>query len=164
MATTYEPIATTTLSSAAASIDFTSISGSYTDLRVVLVAASDAGASIYCRYNSDTGTNYSSTRLTGNGTAAASASQSNTAVPNSGRMPVSSTIFGLTTIDIFSYAGSTYKTSLIASSSDQNGSGEEFLNVNLWRSTSAITAVNLVPSSGNFVIGTKATLYGITKA
>ena len=36
MATTYEPIATTTLGSAAASITFSSIAGTYTDLRLVL--------------------------------------------------------------------------------------------------------------------------------
>ena len=39
MAATYEPIATTTLTSTQSSVDFTSISGSYTDLIVVANAA-----------------------------------------------------------------------------------------------------------------------------
>jgi hypothetical protein len=43
MAITYEPIATTTLGSAAADVTFTSISGTYTDL--VLVAVTQIGSS-----------------------------------------------------------------------------------------------------------------------
>jgi hypothetical protein len=73
MAITYEPIATTTLGSAAADVTFTSISGTYTDL--VLVAVTQIGSSgdyLGVQFNSDTGTNYSRTRLSGNGTSASS--------------------------------------------------------------------------------------------
>ena len=41
MPATYEPIATTTLGSAATNITFSSIPATYTDLRLVLVARSD---------------------------------------------------------------------------------------------------------------------------
>ena len=81
MASTYEPIATTSTTSNATTVTFSSIPGTYTDL--VLVggyATSDATNNVpYIEFNSDVYTNnkYSSTRLRGNGTAASSARRSN---------------------------------------------------------------------------------------
>ena len=73
MATTYDKIATTTLSSAAASIDFTSIAGTYTDLRLVIVGKyTSAGGNTRIVFNSDTSSLYSSTRIAGDGTSASS--------------------------------------------------------------------------------------------
>jgi hypothetical protein len=165
MPTTYDKIATTTLSSAG-TITFSSIPATYTDLRIVLVSKSvSSGANVQFRFNGDTGTNYSFTYLRGDGTSASSyretnntfgylADQSSSTQPNMG------------TLDIFSYAGSTFKTALATYSDDRNGSGYVFALVNLWRSTSAITSVSLSPSNfgGNFQAGTTATLYGILKA
>jgi hypothetical protein len=168
MATTYEKIATTTLGSAAATIEFTSISSAYTDLRIVLVATTDTGGkSPQLRFNSDSGTNYSMTELTGNGSSAATNQQTNRNqvdlyYSGSG---TSATIPMMWTIDIFSYAGSTFKTCLITRSSDQNGSGEVMREVSLWRNTAAITTILFrLSTSGNYATGTTATLYGILKA
>jgi hypothetical protein len=168
MATTYEKIATSTLGSAAPTIEFTSISSAYTDLRIVLVATTDTGGkSPRLRFNSDAGTNYSMTELTGNGASAATNQQTNRNqidlyYSGSG---TSATIPMMWTIDIFSYAGSTYKTCLVTRSSDQNGSGEVMREVSLWRSTSAISTVLFnLSTSGNYATGTTATLYGILKA
>ena len=158
-------IATTTLGSAAATIEFTSISSAYTDLRIVLVATTDTGGkSPQLRFNSDTGTNYSMTELTGNGSATATTQQINRNqvdlyYSGSG---TSATIPMMWTIDIFSYAGSTFKTCLITRSSDQNGSGEVMREVSLWRNTAAISTVLFrLSTTGNFNAGTTATLYGI---
>jgi hypothetical protein len=76
----------------------------------------------------------------------------------------STTIPFLTTVDIFSYAGSTYKTALSTASADQNGSGAVIYSVQLWRSTAAITSFTISASSGNLSSGTTAQLYGILKA
>ena len=163
MPATYEKIATTTLGSATTSITFSSIPGTYTDLRLVIVNQVSAGAqSIAIRFNSDTGTNYSTTWLTGDG-ASASSSRTTSLTSLSGMRARSENI-GFGTMDIFSYAGSTKKTSLITSSNDLNGSGEIYTIVGLWNSTSAITNIELFVSSRNFNIGTTATLYGILKA
>jgi hypothetical protein len=71
MAITYEPIATTTLGSAAATVTFSSISGAYTDLIVVANLAQSAGSnSLRFRLNGDTGSNYSATILRGYGSTA----------------------------------------------------------------------------------------------
>ena len=164
MAITYEPIATTTLGSAASSITFSSIPATYTDLRLVFVGTSAANVPGEMRFNGDTGSNYSRTYLSGNGTSASSSSDSNQTNISMGASAITSTPL-MNTVDIFSYAGSTFKTCLIASSDDRNGSGTVDRQVALWRSTSAITEIRLtVDLTANFTTGTTATLYGILKA
>jgi len=168
MPATYEPIATTTLGSAAANIEFSGIGSTYTDLRIVLVAQNNNADWGFFRVGNgtiDTGTNYSFTQLSGNGSSAASSrttSISYGAFENVSGL--SNTQWGFYTLDIFSYAGSTNKTILATGSRDTNGSGNVATYVNLWRSTSAITIIRLYPNSGTFTAGTTATLFGIKAA
>ena len=166
MPTTYEKIATTTLGSAASTITFSSIAASWTDIRLVVVAKNvTLNDDIQFRFNSDSGSNYSWTTLSGNGTAAAtSRSSNNTKLYATAAGNLSTAQFGLATMDIFSYAGSTYKTCLITGSYDENGSGWLERDVGLWRSTAAITAIEIFSTPTDFAIGTTATLYGILKA
>ena len=166
MPVTYEPIATTTLGSAASSITFSSIPGTYTDLRLVLVGRTTAGDNIRIQFNGDTASNYSSTWIMGDGSAASSSRNSNLS-----RIQLPSSLDGtqpaLVNIDIFSYAGSTNKTLLLSESKDLNGSGVTARQVSLWRNTSAITSI-LLESQGSspatFMANTTATLYGIKNA
>jgi hypothetical protein len=168
MPATYEKIATTTLGSAAASIDFTSISSAYTDLRLVLVCTTSISRTLWMRFNSDSGTNYSTTSLLGDGFSAASyrtTSVSRIEVTDANTIGTDTTIPELYTVDLFSYAGSTFKTVLTTGSKDRNGSGEALRKVGLYRSTSAVNEINiLLNTTGNFNTGTTATLYGILKA
>jgi len=165
MPTTYEPIATQTLGSAASSITFSSIGSGYTDLRVVFTGTSSSvPASYFMQYNGDTATNYSQTDILGDGSAASSNRRTGQTVIYLYQTVLSPTIPHLTTIDIFSYAGSTFKTCLINGSEDENGSGTTFSRVALWRSTAAITQVSVLKLSGTFNTGTTATLYGIKNA
>lgn len=166
MPATYEPIATTTLGSAAADITFSSIPSTYTDLKLIITGTSATNTvQPRLQFNSDTATNYSNTSISGNGTAASSTSQTSAAymriTPDS---TSSSTIPVFYNIDIFSYTGSTYKTCLLVGSADLNGSGFTQSSVGLWRSTSAITTIKYYMSSGNLNSGTTATLYGIKSA
>ena len=166
MPATYEPIATTTLGSAASSITFSSIPGTYTDLRLVLFHLSASTNTYpYLCFNNDSATNYSYTELRGNGTAASSlrhAAQSELFIdPSYGS---SSTIPGLCTADIFSYSGSTFKTVLITTQADRNGSGGVERIVGLWRSTAALTSILVTVAGADFAAGTTATLYGIKRA
>ena len=170
MPATYEPIATTTLGAASYQIEFTSISATYTDLRIVLVCRSDYGSTpslVNLRLNANSATNYSVTQLIGDGSTATSSRESTKAQIFCGDYPTAtatSGIFGLITIDVFSYAGSTYKTVLVTNSQDMNGSGAVRRSVGLWRSTSAVTSLQLQSGNGDFIAGTTATLYGILKA
>ena len=157
---TYEPLATSTLGSAG-TITFSSISGSYTDLRIVLVGTA-SGNTFALRFNGDSGTNYSYTQMNGNGSAVASS-----------RVSHNSLIYGWTSgttnpamcsFDIFSYAGATNKTVLVVGSRDNVASGSVARVVNLWRNTAAITSIVVSANGGNMDSGTTATLYGIKAA
>jgi len=168
MPATYEPIATTTLTSEVANITFSSITGTYTDLRLVLVGVKPSATNVGARvqFNSDTATNYSWTYISGNGTAASSSRQtSDTSLPLITFAVITTTSPHMGVMDIMSYSGSTNKTSLITESSDRNGSGVTARTVGLYRSTSAITSIKIFDDSArNFGVGTTATLYGILKA
>ena len=166
---TYDLIASQTLGSAATSITFSSIAASWTDLRLVFVGKASIGATYigpWIQFNSDTSTNYSYIYFGGNGSAAYSsnfANQSNVTFANN--RSIGSTNNALLDINIFSYAGSTYKTILSQLSNDMNGSGSTESLVGLWRSTSAITSIVLNAGYTNgFPSGTIATLYGIKAA
>ena len=164
---TYEPIATTTLGSAASSIIFSSIPSTYTDLRLVLVAGGTPSASGACeiRFNSDTATNYSQTYITGTGSAASSSRFTSRSFIFLAVYDVLYTTPQLLTADIFGYAGSTYKTCLTTQNADLNGSGDVSATVGLWRSTAAINRIDLITDAGvSFTTGTTATLYGIKAA
>lgn len=159
MPSTYEPIATTTLSGSTSEVTFTSIPATFTDLRLVFVGTS-ASQALAIQFNGDTSTNYSRTIISGDGTSASS--PRNTSLDRLIIASLNSTPL-LTSLDIFSYAGSTNKTGLINESRDQNGSGLVLRAVGLWRSTSAITSLRLYGYSGSNITGT-ATLYGIKNA
>lgn len=169
MPSTYEPIATQTLGSAASSITFSSIPSTYTDLKVIVLPRSvDGGTgsdSLILRYNSDTGTNYSNTRIRGNGTAAYSGKNINQTSVYVGEFALAGSPGpSLITIDIFSYSNSTFKTLLASNSADLNDSGNVFAFCGLWRSTAAISTLTLSGVNYQFNTGSTATLYGIKAA
>lgn len=165
MASTYEPIATTTLGSAQATITLSSISGSYTDLRVVIVGTTATNSGTWLRFNNDSTTKYSSTILAGTGSAVNGYRVINdTYIELTTSTYSSSTIPNFYEIDIFSYAGSTYKTCLSRSNLDYNGGGAEEVRVSLYRSTSAITEINLLTGGANWSAGTIISIYGIKAA
>ena len=164
MTVTYDSIATTTLGSAASTITFSSIPGTFTDLRLVLNGRTlnTTGTYVSFRINGDTGTNYSYTKVYGNGDSATSSRGTSTATLWINDADASGANPYLIEVDIFSYAGSTNKTLLTTASMDRNGGGIVDKTVGLWRNTAAITSVTFVNSAGNaFQSGTTATLYGI---
>ena len=158
---TYEPIATTTLGSSG-TFSFTSIASSWTDLRLVLVGTPAGSIQSYIRFNNDSGTNYSGTEIDGAGASAASNRYTNdSGIYANWSAFVTTAQPALITFDIFSYAGSTYKTVLTTLNQDRNGSGLLERGVGMWRPTAAITRVDAL---GTFATGTTATLYGIKAA
>jgi len=166
MAATYTPLATTTLGANAASVTFSSISGSYTDLVLIAQGQGTVENYAYMTFNSDTGSNYSNTILTGTGTSAVSTRNSN--VTKIYLTPYYGTFYtdfsNITICNILNYSNSTtYKTSLIRAGRASTGGGTE-ASVGLWRSTSAITRIDITASTGNFVTGSTFTLYGIKAA
>lgn len=160
MATTYTPIATQTLGSAAASVTFSSISGSYTDLVCVINAGASVAINLWMQVNSDTGTNYSVTRLSGNGTAASSDRKTSaTKLELTAQSYIDDPITFNSIISVQNYANTTtYKT--VISRQNLAAGGVDAV-VGLWRSTSAISTIVFLTSSGTFDTGSTFTIYGI---
>lgn len=157
---TYTPLATQTLGSAAASVTFSSISGAYTDLVLIVNGTAGSGLNMLMQYNSDTATNYSTTRILGDGSSATSDRITTSADMYIGVM---GTVNTTNVIQIQNYSNSTtYKTALSRANSTTIWTAAM---VGLWRSTSAITSIKIyLASAGSFQTGTTATLYGIAAA
>ena len=162
MTATYEKIATTTLGSNAANITFSSISSAYTDLVIILNGAFTTAETIGVQFNSDTGSNYSSTILAGDGSSASSGrntNQTGLTVGTNGYWTTS--IIANSILNIQNYSNTTtYKT--ILSRSNNTSVGLDAI-VGLWRNTAAINAIKLYGfySGHSFITGTTATIYGI---
>lgn len=164
MANTYEAIATNTLGSAAASVTFSSIPSTYTDLILVMSPSVASLVELKMRFNSDTGSNYSSTELTGTGTTAGSSRHSNQTSMYVNYNAYAGNDFNSNFIaQIQNYSNSTtYKTALIRA--NNAGYGVDAI-VGLWRSTAAITSITILNgASANFQSGSTFSLYGITAA
>jgi hypothetical protein len=163
MAVTYDKIATTTLGTTAASVTFSSIAGTYTDLVLVMSGTASSGApSTLLQFNSDTASNYSYTYLTGNGTAASSgrgSSQTSITVSYNGAAGSSP---NSNIVQIMNYSNTTTNKSVV-SRANQTAFGTDAI-VGLWRSTAAITSMTMTTSSSTYASGSTFTLYGIKAA
>lgn len=165
MASTYTPIATQTLGSAAASVTFSSISSSYTDLVLVTVAGTTSGApNTFLQLNGDTATNYSITAIIGNGASATSGAinNSNQFYIDYNAMPDQTLGTTVNICNIMNYANlTTYKTILVRANAAARGVDGI---AGLWRSTAAVTSLVVKPASSTFLAGSTFTLYGIAAA
>jgi hypothetical protein len=165
---TYTPIATTTLGSTTTELTFSSISGAYTDLVLVCaIKPSDTinYPSILAQFNSDSGSNYSETRLQGNGSTAASARRSNVAynyLLDNGLSQVSIDTVSTVISHIQNYSNTTTYKTVLSRSGTPDGYVEGL--VTLWRSTSAITSIKVFVAGGGMASGSTFTLYGIAAA
>jgi hypothetical protein len=161
----YESIATVTVGSAVSSISFTSIPSTFKHLQVrAIQATTTTDDDIECRFNSDTGSNYSVHRLRGNGSAASADGYANVTQFEVGRSPSAASAFGPLVFDILDYADTNkYTTGRSLFGSDGNGSGWIMLSSGNWRNTAAITTIQLRPSAGGntFVTNSHFALYGI---
>lgn len=161
MASTYTPIATTTLGSAANSVTFSSISG-YTDIKLVMNGSFSSEDYACYQFNNDTGSNYSETPIVGNGSSVSSGRATSRAFIFTQAVAASGVRFMIQS-NFMNYANTTtYKTVISRTdcvSRDITGS------VGLWRSTSAITSIKLYGLTGaNFESGSTFTIYGIKAA
>jgi len=162
---TYTPIYAQTLSSATASITFSNIPTTFTDLAVVInTGTSSSGQSVGMYFNGDTGSNYSSTEMWGTGSAAVSARLNNaTFIRAVGRgIGTDTTLITTGLVNIQNYSNiTTNKTSLIRS----GVSGGTIASAGVWRSTSPITSITFFGEGpSNIIQGSTFTIYGIKAA
>jgi hypothetical protein len=168
---TYEPIATTTLGSAAQTVTFSSITGAYTDLVLVAdYATSSAGAqNVYYFNGVNTGTAYSTTEVYGTRTTTASYRFANQSQSWFSSGVGSGSTLGQTqaTIQVMNYAnGTNGKTSIYRQNSNSGTYPGIVMGLGFWDSTAAITSLTMKADTGstNFSIGSTFTLYGIKAA
>jgi hypothetical protein len=167
------PISTVTVGSGgAATISFTGIPQTYTDLCILISARSSRAQSsdnIDIFFNGST-SNRSDIALRGSSTVAVSYTTSNGHI---GYIPAASdtaNTFGSTSIYIPNYTSSNNKSFsadvVMENNSAVNGGAFMVLDAGLWSQTAPITSITINTSSGagsNFVQYSTATLYGIRK-
>jgi hypothetical protein len=161
--TDYESIATTTLSSSAGSITFSSIPATYSHLQIRITQLNTATATTNLRLNSDTGSNYSRHYLFGGGASATGAAGSASQTSIGVLYNESTTYAAVGVIDILDYA-STVKNKTVRSLMgwDANGSGYVFLYSGSWmNSSTATSSLTFTPDGGSLATGSTFALYGI---
>jgi hypothetical protein len=154
------------LASAQASITFSSIPQTYTDLYLVFSARSNYGAgtdALQISFNSNT-SSYSSRLLYGTGTSAASttiARYVGEIVPAT----YTANTFGNLSIYVPNYTSGSAKSYSADTVTENNAtSAFQVITAGLWDNTAAITSIAFTTVSGsNFLQYTSATLYGILK-
>jgi hypothetical protein len=160
MPSTYEPIATQTLGSAAASVTFSSIPSTYTDLIAVFNGASTGGSeSARVTINSDTGSNYSRILLIGTGSTAGLSRANNESYLIIGSI---NTTNCTTLWQFMNYSNTTTNKTVLARTNVASTTVRE--NLGLWRNTNAITQLEFSASSSTFIAGSTFSLYGIKAA
>jgi hypothetical protein len=161
MPLTYDRIATTTLGSAQTSVTFSSISGSYTDLRLIINGALNTAVDpITINVNSDTGSNYSYILLYGNGSSALSTLTANLTAFRAGYIGTSQSN---TLVDFMNYSNTATQKAILGRGNIANWGATA--QISLWRSTVAITSMTIQSLSAySFISGSTFTLYGIKAA
>lgn len=158
---TYEPIATTTLSSSG-TVTFSSIPSTYTDLILVVNGKATGNGQLSMRINGAT-SSYSTTSITGSGSTAGSTYENSTTYLQFGYYGYfDTTNQAMAIANIMNYANtSTFKTIL---ATERNSATGIDVSVGLWRSTAAITSIQTYASGANFAAGTIVSLFGVKSA
>lgn len=157
------PIATNTLTTAAASVTFSNLPQGYTDLVLVVNGLGAVNTGIVLTFNGST-TSYSNTNVGGNGTSAQSNRRTTQQFINLTYTSYFTTSYnGNIIVNIMNYANTTtYKT--VIGRANNASIGAEAM-VGLWSNTSAITSLTVGnDGSGNIGSGTTFTIYGIKAA
>lgn len=173
MATTFIQIASTTLGADAASITFSGIPSTYTDLYIIGTyrgANASVNSNLWARYNNDSAANYGWSYIYGNN---GTASATSTGGANYDLMIYggpgntnTSTYWSSFWSYIGDYQKTTAKQTLTFSTRiTPNNTGDSYATGHggQWRSSSAITSIVYVNSTGsNILAGTSITIYGIS--
>ena len=165
-------ITSQTLASAAASVTFSSIPATYTDLVLRYTARHNNAFSISqlaITFNGSSAANYSETVVYGTSTAAASGRQSGSSAIDFNYVDADSATantFSSNELYIPNYTVSASKpmswAGVTENNAATNNSAVIVANASLWRDNSAITSITLLAlASRNFMVGSSFYLYGI---
>lgn len=165
MPDTFVKIATVTVGSGgAASMDFSSIPSTYTDLILYWTGRGTVvNYDVNISFNSSTAS-FTSRRIYGDGSTVSSDTGATRFAGFESASSFTASTFGNCSVYIPNYAGSTNKSFSVDGVNETNAtSAYAALAAGLWSNTAAINAISLSPGSGNFAQYSTATLYGISK-
>lgn len=168
MASTYTLISSNVLGASAASVTFSSIPQTYTDLTILCSVRTDDAATtsnLDVRFNGST-SSYNSVVLRTTNNTITSINQSLGYLRSYWINASSSTGITFSNCELYipNYTSSQNKASSIVSMFEQSAAGSYFgMNGSLWQNTAAINSITLYANLGglNFVSGSSFYLYGI---
>jgi len=156
----------------ATNVSFTSISAAYRDLEVRIrgrgTKPAVANVDIRMRFNGDTGANYDTEIVQGNGSTASAfgaVGETSAFVGNLAAATATANVADAIKAEVFDYRGTTFQKAALCRSSLKVGTAAianlyTLASSNYWRSTAAITQIDVFPSANGFVDGTVVSLYG----
>lgn len=166
----FDLLQTTLISTNTASVTFSNL-GNYSDykhLQIRGTGRTDDGSVLYVRMNGDTSTVYSYHGLQGNGTSVSSSATSSANImialfplANAGN---TTNIFSGFVIDILDFSNTNKNTTMRSFGGNSQAAGFNTalaLRSGLWNNTAAVTSLTFTNSGGNFVSGTRLSLYGV---
>ena len=164
MASTYQVIATSTLTSTATEVIFSSIPSTYTDLILTVDAALTASAAdLAFQVNSDSGLNYSYINLYEYSTSSvgttATSNYSSGFFNTAGAIDAQRSFYRA---EFMNYSNTTTKKSVYGRATN-TARGTDLI-VNMWASTAAINSIRVFTGASTFIVGSVFTIYGIKAA
>lgn len=158
MATALVPLANKTLTTASSTVSFTSISGSYRDLYLVItpLAPSTAGG-VTLRFNNDSGYNYNAFAIYGTGSSAGLGQVNGNALgyfgaDSSGQAVIIAHIMDYSTTDRHK----------VWHSRANQPDGQVRGWTGRWANNAAVTSLTIINDWQNFSIGATFALYGVS--
>jgi hypothetical protein len=166
----FDLLETQVLGSSAASVTFSSLgtyASSYEHLQLRMTLRQDTNSNVLrIRMNGDSGSNYRSHTLNGNGSSVLSSTESTTSIftySAAASLDVANLFSGhvLDVLDAFS----TTKNTTTRNFSGHSGTYKDVnLTSGAWFNTASMTSIEILPASSNWVTGCRFSLYGIKGA
>jgi hypothetical protein len=170
----FESIASVTATGIETTLSFTSIPSTYKHLQIrgiakdTYIVGSAESTTTLITFNSDTGSNYASHALRGNGTTTSGQRAASTTSMDrivGSIFGNSTSTFGVSIVDIHDYASTTKNKTVRSFSGGELNSGDTNSNLTLgsglWVNTSAITSIQIKAVVTAFATGSTFALYGI---
>ena len=155
---TYDLLDSTTLTSSASSVTFSSISQDYRDLILVCDVIGTALSQASFRVNGDSGSNYNNVEMAGNGSSASSGAGSNqtSGFVDYNASSISNAVRSTLTLQALDYSATDKHKSFLF----RGGRSDGWVNASAlrWANTSGITSIQI---SGSFAATSQFHLYGI---
>jgi hypothetical protein len=160
-----------TASGAIASWDVSGISQAYNHLEIIVNARGDTAATntgLELRFNNDSAANYDYQHVKGIAALTVAAEFLGLTSAEIGAVSAATAtadISGFVKATVSDYASSTFRKQIISQSATQTGVTSGTLSIfnilNAWRSTAAVNRITVFPAAGNFIAGSRLTIYGL---